>query len=446
MARTLKFHPIRLAREPGLRPRSERVLDGPTPRKAPSLSSEVQQLSVPKTARREVGMALHNLRGLAIASLLMLHSSLAYLGSVQASSYPFDRPPYGWLAFPVLDHERWFGFDLFCAWQDVYLMGLMFFLSGIFTWPSLARDGAGKYFARRLLRLGAPFVLGVMIVMPVALYPVYRITNANPTFSGYLHDYLGLPFVPNGPMWFLWLLLAFNALTAGVHRFWPLKASMVGPLSDTVARRPTWMFATWLLIAAAAYAPLALVFTPWTWVTHGPIGVQFSRPLLYLVYFCSGLAVGAHGLGRGLLSQTGIAARNLKTLLAAAGASFLLWMGLTALGLHLGEAAPSVLRSCGRRELPARWRLQPAVPAGDWPAVWNRRTLAAARAPLRQRARGLFPALRARRVASVCAPGRPLACSGKRGRRLFRRGRHVPGRGRRRALTRRHGEGTREAQ
>lgn len=344
MAWASKSHPIRLGGQSELRRRNERTaIDRQSAPGGPSLSSEVQQFLVPKPAHREVSIALHNLRGLAIALLLMLHSSLAYLGSVQASSYPFDRPPYGWLAFPVLDHERWFGFDLFGAWQDVYLMALMFFLSGIFTWPSLARDGAGKFFARRLLRLGAPFVLGVTIVMPVALYPVYRITNASPTLSGYIDEYLGLPFVPNGPMWFLWLLLAFNALTAGVHRFWPLNASTFETLWDTVARRPTGVFAAWLLIAAAAYVPLALAFTPWTWVTYGPLGVQFSRPLLYLVFFCSGLVVGAHGLGQGLLNETGIAARNLKTLLAAAGGSLLLWMGLTGLGLHLGDAAPLVL-------------------------------------------------------------------------------------------------------
>jgi hypothetical protein len=29
---------------------------------------------------------------------------------------------------------RWFGLDLFCAFEYVHLMQLMFFLSGLFVW------------------------------------------------------------------------------------------------------------------------------------------------------------------------------------------------------------------------------------------------------------------------------------------------------------------------
>ena len=35
--------------------------------------------------------------------------------------------------FPIVDTQRWLGFDIFCGFQDVYLMSLMFFLSGLFV-------------------------------------------------------------------------------------------------------------------------------------------------------------------------------------------------------------------------------------------------------------------------------------------------------------------------
>jgi hypothetical protein len=88
-----------------------------------------------------VSLAVHNLRGVAIAFVLMQHSFVAYLASIQSSGNAFDRTPYQWLAIPVLDRSCWLGFDIFCAWQDAYLMSLMFFLSGVFTWPSLERSG-----------------------------------------------------------------------------------------------------------------------------------------------------------------------------------------------------------------------------------------------------------------------------------------------------------------
>src|ERR1700736_1005696 len=87
-------------------------------------------------------LALSNLRAFVILLVVAFHSVLAYLGSQPATPAPFDSPPYHWRAIPILDSARWFGFDLFCASQYVYLMHLMFFLSGMFVWSSLRRKGA----------------------------------------------------------------------------------------------------------------------------------------------------------------------------------------------------------------------------------------------------------------------------------------------------------------
>src|SRR5215472_3074331 len=76
-------------------------------------------------------LALDNLRGFVILLVLSFHSVLAYLNFLPSSPFPFDAPPYLWRAFPIVDTARWFGFDLFCAWQDVFLMTLFFFLSGL---------------------------------------------------------------------------------------------------------------------------------------------------------------------------------------------------------------------------------------------------------------------------------------------------------------------------
>ena len=84
-------------------------------------------------------LALSNLRAIVILIVLGFHSILAYLGSLPSDPHRFDAPPYDWQAFPIIDSQRWFGFDLFCAWNDVCLMSLMFFLSGLFVWPSLQR-------------------------------------------------------------------------------------------------------------------------------------------------------------------------------------------------------------------------------------------------------------------------------------------------------------------
>src|SRR5258708_39649832 len=118
-------------------------------------------------------VALSNLRGFAIVMVVAFHAFIAYLGSQPASPLPFDAPPYGWRANPIVDSARWFGFDLFCALQYVYLMQLLFFLSGLFVWPSLSRKGSGRFLYDRLVRLGTPCPVGLYLLMPVSCYPVY---------------------------------------------------------------------------------------------------------------------------------------------------------------------------------------------------------------------------------------------------------------------------------
>src|SRR5215469_14506238 len=152
----------------------------------------------PRRTASPTSLALENLRGIVILIVLAFHGALAYVSFAPPMS-GFSSPPYIWRAFPILDQHRFFGFDLFCAWQDVYLMSLMFFLSGLFVWPSLQRKGAFGFIRDRALRLGIPYAFGIAVVIPLAVYPAYRVTAMDPGVASYWHALLGLPFWPNGP-------------------------------------------------------------------------------------------------------------------------------------------------------------------------------------------------------------------------------------------------------
>jgi hypothetical protein len=291
-----------------------------------------------------VSLALGNLRGLVILFVLAFHSTLPYLQYARSSGAPFTQPPFEWRAFPVVDSQRWFGFDLFCAWNDVYLMALMFFLSALFAWPSLARKGSRRFLGDRVLRVGAPFVFGVIVVAPLALYPAYRVNAVDPSLIAYGRSLLALPFWPNGPTWFLWLLLAFAIAPAGLHSFAPRWLAFLGRLSSDAAARPGRYLIGLTIVAALAYVPLAVAFTPWNWSEHGPFSFQLSRPLLYAVYYLAGLGVGAHGLARGLLAPDGRLARRWSLWFPCAFASLLLWMGLAGLTLTYPAPGPLMLQ------------------------------------------------------------------------------------------------------
>ena len=97
-------------------------------------------------------------------------------------------------------------------------------------------------------------------------------------------------------------------------------------------------------ISAAVYVPLMLAYSPFAWVNIGPISFQSSRPLHYLVYFLAGVAVGTHGLDRGLLDCDGVLARRWPAWLAAAFAGFLLWAAPTSVTLADWSSAPLIAK------------------------------------------------------------------------------------------------------
>jgi hypothetical protein len=288
-------------------------------------------------------IALSNLRGIVIVIVLAFHSVLAYLASLPAAPFAFDVAPYRWQATPIIDQHRWFGFDLFCAWQDVSLMSLMYLMSGLFVPASLARKGCWTFLSDRMLRIGVPLVLVVAILMPIAYYPAYRMTAADPSIEAFWQHWLALPFWPPGPQWFLWELLALNVFAAALHRLAPRWYDDLSRRMATALADPLRFFAALVAASALAYIPLELMFSPWTWENYGPFSVQLCRPLHYLVYFFAGYLLGANGLDRGLLDCDGALARRWAAWVIAAIVGFVLWALPTSQMLD-GREAPVLVQ------------------------------------------------------------------------------------------------------
>lgn len=288
-------------------------------------------------------LALDNLRGIVILIVLAFHAVSAYLGSLPPKPYAFDKPPYLWTAFPIVDAHRWFGFDVLCAWQDIYLMCLMFFVSALFSWKSLERKGTVHFLVDRLTRLGIPYVFGAVIIMPIALYPVYRLSATDPGVGAYLQHLVSLPFWPNGPMWFLSQLLVLTILAACVHRFAPGLVVRLAKLSAPAEQQPFRYFLLILAASVVAYVPLALPFGPLAWNSSGPFSVQLCRPLIYAVSYFVGLAAGALGLERGLLAPSGALVRRWARWLGGALAAYALWIAFAAFTMRTDAPPPSLL-------------------------------------------------------------------------------------------------------
>jgi Acyltransferase family len=266
--------------------------------------------------------ALDYLRAFVTVLVVAHHSVLAY-ALVSPAAAP-RSPVHPWLAgIPIVDNHRLIGFDLFALFNDTFFMSLMFLLSGLFVGPSLARKGSGSFLRDRALRLGAPFVV-MALLAPLAYYPAYRVTAADPNALAFWREWLSLGVWPSGPVWFVAVLLGFDVIAAALHRFDPGLIERVGRLTSGARERPTALFVALVLASAAAYLPLRAVFGPESWATIGPLSVQSSRALHYLVYFLAGVAIGDFGIDRGLLAPDGgLARRWLRWTLRALGLSAL---------------------------------------------------------------------------------------------------------------------------
>ena len=202
------------------------------------------------------------------------------------------------------------------TFNDSFMMVAMFLLSGLFVWPSLQRKGASDFLRGRWLRLGVPLAVGVVILMPIAYYAIEP-HNSGSGFGAYWWKTVTVGPWESGPIWFLGVLLAFDMLAAAVYRLMPGLVEAIGRLSVASLRHPFYAFWTLLAASVVVYVPSTLYYGIERWFTLGPLAIQASRILLYLLYFFLGIGIGSVRGDGGLLSSDGELARRWPAWLAA---------------------------------------------------------------------------------------------------------------------------------
>jgi surface polysaccharide O-acyltransferase-like enzyme len=265
------------------------------------------------------------LRTFAVVLVLSDHAILAY---TKYAFINFENPIAN--SNPVVNEQRWLGFDLIVAFNETFFMPLLFFVSGMFVWQSLARKGGRKYLGGRLTRLGLPFVIGVLFLIPLAYYPaqlqIGLITGVDTSYGAFWLGMVRSGFGTAGPLWFLWLLLAFNCLATLLYRVSPYPGGFIRKRLTIILDRPVAFFGALLGISIAAYLPIAIIFGPLEWIGIGPFNAQASRILLYLVYFLAGTVVGACGFDCSAFRSEGALAKRWWVWLAVGMISFIVFI------------------------------------------------------------------------------------------------------------------------
>jgi glucans biosynthesis protein C len=247
-----------------------------------------------------------NLRSLMVVLVLIFHSGASYGSGVEF--WPFhDKDPSKII-------------DIFMFLCDVFMMAILFFIAGYFTLPDLRRKGTWRFIKGKLKRLGMPWLVITLIVLPALDYIHYFFYQA-----GYVLHALSFPeywalsmkkiaefytgWIDMSAywsmtekfyqryMWFLSLLLFFFVAFALLHKI----KSHINRKSDRQNSNPAnlkrnvfkALFVTSLIMIIFFGLVRFMIypeFMAFGWFSLGNIlQFQFGKLIVYICCFCMGI-------------------------------------------------------------------------------------------------------------------------------------------------------------
>src|SRR5258708_19024435 len=106
--------------------------------------------------------------------------------------------------FGHTDPKYFIGFDMIVLATDSFFMAMFFFLSGLFVWTGLDRKGPLNYLRDRLLRLGLPFAICALTLIPIAYYAIALRETPDVSFADFWWKPVTVGPWPSEAIWFLW--------------------------------------------------------------------------------------------------------------------------------------------------------------------------------------------------------------------------------------------------
>jgi len=157
---------------------------------------------------------IDNIRWTMILLVLSMHASDTY--SPFGTWYYTDR---GEMSFGTV-----VAFGLYQTFLQAFFMALLFFIAGYFAAPAFDRKGAARFSRDRVMRLGVPTLLYMLVIGPLTQYFLSRTWGS----GGFAHQWMvhlrdGEWLSETGPMWFCAFLLALSLGYAALRRLRPVE-------------------------------------------------------------------------------------------------------------------------------------------------------------------------------------------------------------------------------
>ena len=252
------------------------------------------EMSRPVTGTSTRIAFLDSIRYLMIVFVVVYHSVAAY-----ATVAP-------WWA---VHDTSFFAADIIRELLDVFMMPVLFFIAGYLAVPSLEKRGMREFLKDKGKRLLIPWVLFVVVFMPLLLYdrpdqPIRPFRNYWLWWLSSFKTGLGSvpPFLPQtnqSVYWFVSLLFAFFVLFALVHtvmRPWRSRTVLHATRKATSSNSVLVALVVFGVLTSAGYFVGLLLFPDMSWFTVG-IFLQFepTRLVLFVGYFAFGVYAKSRG-------------------------------------------------------------------------------------------------------------------------------------------------------
>lgn len=215
---------------------------------------------------------LDNMRSATIVLVIIFHAALAYMNYV----------PKWWY---VIDSQKTLAADIFVIWADVFIMPLMFFISGYFAIRSYKKNSHHQFWSSKIKRIALPWIFGVVIIAPVIAYMFIISRHLSLSFSKfYLQIFWSNAGYQQAHYWYLGALLALYVLMSAAYKLLNNKLSIYK--NDHPSKL---FFLSILFIGSLSSAVINLYYPTGHWI-HPLflIYLQTTRIPFYIIYFFLG--------------------------------------------------------------------------------------------------------------------------------------------------------------
>lgn len=268
---------------------------------------------------------LDRVKVLLVAGIIGVHGLLGYSSFEGAWAYQPVRE----VGLAELT-ERVLG-SLFLP-ATLFVMGIFFLVSGLVVPGAVDRRGPAGFARDRLLRLGVPYVVWVLLIWPAVVWAPRRVAGWT---ASYWEMFLGAePFLDAGALWFVGVLLVYSLAYAG-WRAWQLRARPEQRAATRRAGKQDVSTRTVVLLALAVSVTTVLVRVPFPFDSHQVAEAQLWQWPQYLAMF----GLGVTAARRGWLQPVPRALERASALMAgvALTAYFALFIMVVARGWDPGE-------------------------------------------------------------------------------------------------------------